>query len=104
MKRIFAFAALLFFVTTIQAEDKACEKYLKVELSQSRFSLDPFDHIKDSMNTVQFLLPVSCKFYDEVRVGDQLLKNRFRAGSLLISGSIGNWNLIVKQKYERSPK
>lgn len=96
---------LLFLTTPVYAvESKECEKYLEIELSQSRFSLDPLEHLKDGMNKVTFLLPVSCKFYSEVNIGDQLLKHRFRSGSFIVSGSMGKWSLKVKQKYERSPR
>ena len=74
---------------------QACEKEITVKLSQTHFTLDLWEHAKDAMNTVEFKLPVSCSFYDEVKVGDSLLTDKFRGGSLLVNGSIGNWNLDV---------
>lgn len=57
-----------------------CEKRIQVDLSQKRLSLNPFSHLKGAMNTVEFVLPVSCSFYDKVREGDQLLSGSFRWG------------------------
>jgi hypothetical protein len=84
--------------TTLQAQDKRCERIIVVELKQSHFTLDPGKWIKDSMNKVRFRLPVSADFYDTVQIGDDLLQKRFRWGSLFTEGSIGSWHLKVVAK------
>lgn len=70
---------------------------LKLELSQSRVSLDIGDHIKDSMNKCKFELPVSRSFYEKVKKDDNILDN-FRMGSFIINGSISSWEIIVIDK------
>ena len=55
----------------------------------------------DGGNQVGDTNPLPVKISDgtnEVSINDNLLDKRFRAGSLLIDGSIGNWNLKVIEK------
>lgn len=70
---------------------------LDVDLRQSRFSLNPFSHMKDSMNAVQFKLPTACENLSNFSEGDDLVDN-FRAGSLFIDGSLGSWRLSVDEE------
>lgn len=78
----------------------ACEgsEMVKIKLHQSRFSLDLFQHAKDAMNAVELELPIGCDLYNQLEVGDNILKEEFRTGSFIISGSIGKWNLTVIEK------
>ena len=80
------------------AQTESCEKIITVELSQRRMSLDLWKHLKDSMNAVKFKLPVSCKFYDEVKLGDNLISDGFRGGSFIVSGTVSSWSLKVVSK------
>ena len=89
-------AVALLFATPAMADD--CQKTITVELSQSHFTLDLWQHAKDAMNAVTFKLPVACSFYDKVKVGDELLDKNFRVGSLLVHGSIGDWHLQIVSK------
>lgn len=70
---------------------------LNLKLYQSHFTLDIGTMMKDSMNEVEFQLPVSKTVYDSMNVGDKLLQ-KFRDGSLLMNGSIGDWNIDVTGK------
>lgn len=72
-----------------------CEKTIRVKLSEISFTLNIWKHIKNAANAVEFTLPVSCTFYDQVNVGDNLLKKQFRWGSLAVGGTFGNWNIEV---------
>jgi hypothetical protein len=82
--------------TAVYAE--TTERYiLKLELKQSHFSLNINQHIKDSMNKVQFEIPVDKQYYDSVKVGDEIL-DKFRNGSFYIDSSIGNWKITVIRK------
>lgn len=74
---------------------------LVLEMSQTHFTLDLTTHFKNAMNAVKFAMPVDCKYYDSVSIGDNLLKKNFRWGSFFMKGSIGNWNLKVKEKHEQ---
>ncbi len=39
-----------------------CERYLKVKLYQSHYTLNLWHHAKDLMNATTIILPVSCDF------------------------------------------
>lgn len=70
---------------------------LKLRLKQSRVSLDLFEHAKDAMNSIEFEIPVDKEFYNQVSVGDEIIDN-FRAGSFIINGSFGSWDMKIKGK------
>ena len=74
---------------------------LILELSQSHFSLDIGDHLKNAVNKTSFAIPVDCEYYDSVSVGDDLTRNKnFRWGSFVFKGSIGSWHVRVKEKHK----
>lgn len=89
---------LMILSTSAIAADKCM---ITVKLSQTHYTLDLWEHAKDAMNAVKFKLPVDCQFYNEVNIGDDLLTEDFRTGSLLINGSVGDWNLEVVDKNVR---
>ena len=90
--------ALVCLMASPLSEAHECKQEITVKLSQSRISLDIWQHAKDGMNAVTFKLPVSCPFYTEVKIGDNLVSDNFRTGSLLVSGSLGKWKLVVVSK------
>lgn len=73
----------------------ACVLTLKVK--QVHYTLDLFEHAKDAMNAAKFDIPVDCKYYESVDVGDEL-EDSFRMGSLIIRGSFGDWSVTVNDK------
>ncbi|MES2518714.1 MAG: hypothetical protein V4585_11440 [Bacteroidota bacterium] len=73
---------------------------LKIRLKQSHFSLSIKKHIKDAVNAIEFELPVDKEFYDSVSEGTELV-DKFRFGSLVLSGSFGDWEMKVKGKEVR---
>lgn len=70
---------------------------LKIHLSQSHLSLSISQHMKDAANAVDFELPVAKEFYDSVKEGDKIVDN-FRAGSFMLYGSIGSWDMKITKK------
>ena len=70
---------------------------LKIRLKQSHFSLSIKKHIKDAVNAIEFELPVDKEFYDSVSEGTELV-DKFRFGSLILTGSFGDWEMKVKNK------
>jgi len=70
---------------------------LTLELSQSHFTLDIGEHMKDAMNAIEFDIPVDKSFYDGVDVGDEIIDD-FRAGSFIMNGSFGDWEMEVTHK------
>lgn len=70
---------------------------LTLHLKQSHFSIDPMTHIKDAANAVDFQITVDKTFYDSISEGQQVLES-FRTGSLVLSGSFGDWEITVIKK------
>ena len=70
---------------------------VELEISQSHFSLDLDDYLKDSMNEITIPIQVSEEYYYSVKEGDTL-SDEFRVGSLLFKGSIGSWDIKVAKK------
>jgi hypothetical protein len=74
------------------------ERYIvTLEIKQSHFTLDVFQHAKDAANAIKIEVPVDKQFYDQVAVGT-VLNGSFRTASLLLSGSFGNWNVSIVGK------
>jgi hypothetical protein len=71
---------------------------LKLRLRQSHLSLSIKKHIKDAVNAVEFELPVDKEFYDSVSEGTEII-DKFRFGSMVLYGSLGDWEMTVKKKY-----
>lgn len=69
-----------------------------INISQSHFTLDLEEHMKDAMNDVDITIPVSKEFYDSVNKGT-VIDDSFRMGSFIAKGSIGSWDIVVKDKY-----
>ncbi len=68
-----------------------------VSVAVSRFSLDLFEHMKDSANAGSFDIPVSREFYESVTIGDKLMDG-FKAGSFILHGSFSSWDIRIKSK------
>ena len=77
--------------------DKQPRYIVKLRLKQSHISLDPFEHMKDGMNAIEFEIPVDREYYTKLEIGDEIV-NDFRTGSLLLYGSFGNWDMRVIDK------
>ncbi|MEZ0261170.1 MAG: hypothetical protein ACAH80_09180 [Alphaproteobacteria bacterium] len=77
-----------------QTQQAAPAYYVQVDLRQSHFTLDPFEHMKDRWNAVQFPLPASKAQYEKLKQGDNLV-DKFRSASFWIEGSIGSTKMTV---------
>lgn len=78
--------------------ENGTEKYVVTfNISQSHFTLDLTQHMKDSMNDISIQIPVDKEYYDSVEVGDTIADD-FRMGSLIFKGSFGNWDITVEDK------
>ena len=84
-------------VTDTKIENGTAKYIITFSLKQSHFSLDIGQHLKDAMNEITIQIPVDKEYYDSVRVGERIADD-FRVGSLIMSGSFGNWNVTVKNK------
>jgi len=82
-----------------ESVDTKGPKYmLKLRLKQSHLSLSIKKHIKDAVNAVEFELPVDQEFYDSVSEGTEII-DKFRFGSMVLYGTLGDWEMTVKQKF-----
>ena len=68
-----------------------------LELKQSHISLNLKDHLKDTLNAVDFDIAVDKQYYDSYNKGDEVLSD-FRTGSFVTSGKASNWKITVKNK------
>lgn len=76
---------------------KVCLGLVELEIKQSSFSLDPFEHMKNAANASKMTVPMFVKDYERLKEG-QKLEDQFRAGSAILNGSISWRNVYVKKK------
>ena len=76
---------------------KPLKYILKIRLKQASFTLSVKKHIQNAVNSVDFEIPVDKEFYDSVSKGTEIIDD-FRFGSLILSGSFGDWEMTVKDK------
>ena len=85
-------------ITNLSSTVAIKQRYvLTLELRQTHFTISISQHVKDAYNATTFEIPVDKEFYEQVKVGD-VLTDKFRTGSLLLSGSFGNWKVTIKKK------
>lgn len=100
MKRIVLAAALLVACLTAGAET---EYFVVLKFTQSSFTLNLWQHMKDAANAFSITLPTTRKFYDSVKVG-QKLDSKFKTASFLISGTLGSREIRVERKFTKEVK
>lgn len=71
--------------------------FVTFAISQHHFTFDISEHIKDSLNTIEFPVMVDKDYFESVKIGDTVNED-FRWGSFIAKGSFGNWNIVVKDK------
>lgn len=71
-----------------------------LEIRQTHFTIDPFEHWKDKENALNLPILVSEEYYNAVYTG-MVLDDSFRVGSFWIDGSIGNWKITVINKEKK---
>ena len=96
MKRMLAIA-LLSLATATHAETV---HYVTLKFTQSSFTLNLRQHIKDAYNAFSITLPTTKKFYDAVKVGQEL-DSKFKTATLLLSGHWGSRKVIVENKFTK---
>ncbi|MEF9960776.1 MAG: hypothetical protein RR448_04580 [Niameybacter sp.] len=84
-------------IERLYSTDQGNRHIVVIEVKQSHLSFDLSKHLKDAMNKVEIAIPVDQQFYEDVEKGDKLSSD-FRMGSLLTSGSVGSWDITVKDK------
>jgi hypothetical protein len=80
-----------------KVENGTAKYVVTFNISQSHFTLDLSQHLKDAMNDISIQVPVDKEYYDSVRVGDTI-DDSFRMGSFIFKGSFGNWKITVEDK------
>lgn len=78
--------------------EKGVAKYVvTINIKQKHTIFDFENNIKDEMNAISIQIPTDKEYYDSVKVGD-VIDDSFRMGSLVVSGSIGSWDITVEDK------
>lgn len=96
MKKLLLISILLLF--TYSKSSFCSDRYIvTLEIKQTHFTLDVFEHIKDAANTIKIEIPVDKQFYDQVGIGT-VINNKFRTASLILYGSFGNWKISIVDK------
>lgn len=73
-------------------------KYImKINISQSHYTLDISEHLKNSMNDIDIYIEVSEEYYHKYNIGDTIADD-FRVGSMIFKGSYGKWKVKVADK------
>lgn len=70
---------------------------LTLKVKQSTFTLSISEHIKNSMNAIEFNIPVEKSFWESQSVGSEL-SNRWKPGSLLFNGDFSKLKVTVTNK------
>lgn len=83
----------------IEIEPGETKYFVTINISQSHFTLDLGQHLKDAMNDINIEIMVDKDYYDSFEVGDSI-NDDFRWGSFITSGSLGNWDITISDKHE----
>lgn len=84
-------------ISDIKVENGTAKYVVTFNISQSHFTLDLGQHMKDEMNDISIQIPVDKEYYDSVEIGDTI-DDSFRMGSLIFSGSFGSWDVSIEDK------
>lgn len=74
---------------------------LEIDVKQNHLSFSLGTYIKDAINAFEFKIPVSKNYFDSVSKGTVLADN-FRFGSLVTEGTVGSWQITVKNKINQT--
>jgi len=85
------------FEKNLIEKGKAPKYIVKFEIKQGTFTLDPFEHIKNSMNAIEVEIPVDRDYYNALKIG-QDLTDAFKWGSLVMDGDFSNLHMRVASK------
>lgn len=78
--------------------EKGVAKYvITINIKQDHVFWDFENNIKDEMNDISIQMPVDKEYYDSVEIGD-VIDDSFRTGSLVMSGSVGKWDITIEDK------
>lgn len=80
------------------APDENKRYIMTFKLKQSHFNLSISDHVKDSINAIEFDIAVDKQYYDSYNKGDEVF-SEFRKGSFITSGKLGSWKMTVADKH-----
>ncbi len=70
---------------------------LTLKVKQSTFTLSISEHIKNSMNAIEFNIPVEKSFWESQSIGSEL-SNRWKPGSLIFNGDFSKLKVTVTNK------
>lgn len=97
LSAIFVSILIIFSVAFSRDASDKTEYVLVIEIRERHLTLDVGTLIKDEMNKMTIEIPTTKRYYESVSVG-QKLDSSFRTGSFLITGSLSDYRVKVKDK------
>lgn len=70
---------------------------VKFKIKQGTFTLDPFEHVKNEMNSIEVEFPVNKDYYNRLSIG-QDMTDKFKWGSLVMDGDFSTLHMKVVGK------
>ena len=95
MKKIIL--TILFTIAISAACEDPYHYVLTLKVKQSTFTLSISEHIKNSMNAIEFNIPVEKSFWENQSIGNQL-SNEWKPGSLIFNGDFSKLKVTVSNK------
>ena len=99
MRKVILCSILLLAALNVCAET---EYYITLKFTQTSYTLNVWQHVKDSANAFSFTFPTTKRFYDSLKVG-QVLDSKFKWASLILNkkNNIGRRKIIVEDKFTK---
>ena len=84
-------------IIEVKKEHGTARFIVKFKAKQVHYTLDLDTYLKDSMNELEFEVPVDEDYYNSVEVGT-VISDDFLTGMLLVRGTFGSWEVKVVKK------
>jgi len=90
-------SVLMEAISDIRIEHDLARYIVTIHIGQAHTFWDYANNIKDSMNAIEIQIPVDKEFFDSVEIGT-VINDDLRIGSLIMSGSVGSWDIRISDK------
>lgn len=85
-------------IAVVDKNEKTIKYFIVLKIHQTTITLDPFEHIKNSLNDLTITFETTRNNYETIKVGSKL-GGRFKSGSFLVDGDFSNLSIKVVDKY-----
>lgn len=99
MKRLIVLMAISFAAFRVCADT---EYYVTLKFTQTSYTLNLMQHVKDSANAFSFTFPTTKKFYDSLKVGQEI-DSKFKWASMLLNkdNKFASRKIVVEAKFTK---